>query len=122
MPDLLDVRGETVEFAIDRCNQSTNNSIILAGVDRRYLGSSLRIKSKAIHSIRALFESRARNLYAYLAASSLCGLNFNGSSFDLLEVLDKELVNALPHTPLYIPPIFPHNPSALPTQLCIDLS
>src|SRR5713101_7510032 len=27
-----------------------------------------------------------------------------------------------PHTPLYIPPVFPHNPSALPAQLCIDLS
>jgi hypothetical protein len=90
-----------VEFAftINHCNQSTDSSIVLAGVDRRYLGRSLRIKNKAIHSLRPLFESRTRNRHAHLAASSLCGLNFNRSNSDFLEILDKELVT--PHSALH---------------------
>ena len=53
-----------VQFVFNRSDRSTDGGIIVAGAGLRYLGNILRIESKAIYSVRALFESRTRELCA----------------------------------------------------------
>ena len=82
-----------VQFVFNRSDRSPDGGIIVAGAGLRYLGNILRIESKAIYSVRALFESRTSELYAQLAIPPLCRLNFNHRSADFLKILDMELMS-----------------------------
>lgn len=57
-------RKVAVQSVFNRSARSTDDGIIVAGTGLRYLGNTLRIASEAIYSLRALFESRTRELSA----------------------------------------------------------